>query len=580
MSKKPHSFSRRDFLKGLSIGAVTVASSSVLASCAPKVAETPVAADATAAPAPESSEGPWYGTEPEIAASDIAETIDTDVLICGAGTGGMMAAIVSAKQGAKTLVIEKNPTVGTFRTYVGAVDTKAQLAAGDKAKISKTEIVQEIARYGSNHVDQKLIRLWADESGETVDFLADELAEFGITHVAEYDTGSGYHGIYKAFPTHTKFLVPAEVGGRQGHSGGGHEPLLVKKAEGYGAEFKFNTPLIKLVKDGNKVTGAIAKNADGKYIQINAAKGVLLCTGGYADDEDLYNKLNPAAAAVTVFGLSQPGTTADGIKAGIWAGGEKNRFPAAMLFDRGTTMPGGKSGVPFRKGGLQEVFHVGSQPFLRVNMDGKRFCNESAPYDFVLYPLQNEKNGVYCEIWDANYWQNIESFHTIGCSRLVPSTSEPATQEGVTKEGTDAVIAGFVQAGIIQQADTLEELAAKLMLPPDAFKASVEHYNEMAKAGTDEDFGKPASDLFALETAPFYGVTAAAWLLTTMDGLHINTDMQVLDAAGAPIEGLYAAGDTAGGFFAHNYPELCVGVACGKTITFARHAVLKMTGSI
>jgi fumarate reductase flavoprotein subunit len=547
----------------------------------------------------------WCGVEPEIHESAIAETVDTEILICGAGTGGMVAALVAAKQGVKTLIIEKNPTVGYFKTYVGAIDSKAQKAAGNKAKIDRAEIVQELVHYttkyvdeelvygadsvrpkylGANSVNEQLVQLWADESGQAFDFLAEELGEYGITHVAEYDTGDGHHGKFKAYPTHTKFLVPFLKGGPMSlaHSGVGViEPWLEKKAKNYGAEFRFNTPLVKLVKNGKRVAGAIARRKDGSYIRINASKGVLLCTGGYADDQDLVAKLNPEAASVTTFSYVQHGNVGDGIKAGIWAGGEKDQFPSAMLFDRGLTKPGGKSGVPFRKGGMFDAFHFGSQPFLKVNMDGKRFCCESVPYDVILYPLQNEKNGVCCIIWDANYWQNIEGFHTIGCSRQVPSTSKPATREGGTKIVNSALLAKAALQGYIQKANTLEELATKLKLPVDAFKATVERYNQMAKAGVDEDFGKPAKDLFALETPPFYGATNAGWLLTTMDGLHINTDMQVLDTSGNIIEGLYAAGDVAGGFFADNlYPELVVGVASGKTITFARHAIRHMTGVI
>ena len=103
----------------------------------------------------------------------------------------------------------------------------------------------------------------------------------------------------------------------------------------------------------------------------------------------------------------------------------------------------------------------------------------------------------------------------------------------------------------------------------------------MAKLGEDKDFGKPAKDMLALKKAPYYGVTYGGWLLTTMDGLRINENIQVIDKNGNAIEGLYAAGDVAGGFFANNfYPELVVGVAVGKSMTFARHAVLHMTGSL
>ena len=107
----------------------------------------------------------------------------------------------------------------------------------------------------------------------------------------------------------------------------------------------------------------------------------------------------------------------------------------------------------------------------------------------------------------------------------------------------------------------------QLNLPADTFVATVQRYNELCAKGEDEDFGKESSRMLPLENPPYYGCRQGASLLCTLDGLRINTNMQVLDKAGAPIEGLYAAGDCSGGFFAHNYPEYIVGVAVGRTLT-------------
>ena len=547
----------------------------------------------------------WYGSEPEIPQSTITETLETDILICGAGNAGMAAAIVAGKQDAKTLVIEKNKKVGFIKPYMGAIDTKAQKAVGDKARVDKEEIIKELVNYGTrytddlhiygrdykrskylgaNKVDEKLVRLWADESGPTFDFLAEELSVYGIKHVVEYDIGDGYHGVFKSYPVHTKLLVPFIKGGPFAIAHAGVyvlEKFFAKKAKSNGAKFMFNTAMVKIIKEGNRAVGVIARKKNGKYIRINASKGVLICTGGYAGAEGLVAKLNPEATAVSTLRFTHKGNYGDGIKAGIWAGGEKDEYPSAMLFDRGPTKPGGKSGVPIRIGGSFDSFFYGSQPFLKVNMDGKRYCNESVPYDIILHPLQNEKNGVACIIWDANYWKHIKQFHTIGCSRMIRSKSKPKTCEGMGWFMNFGLNLMMRFKGYIKKARTIEGLAKKLKLPVEEFKFTVERYNQMARQGEDKDFGKPAKDLIALEKPPYYGVTNAGWLITTMDGLHINENIQVIDKEGNPIEGLYAAGDVAGGFFANNlYPELVVGVAVGKTMTFARHAVLHMTGSI
>ena len=139
-------------------------------------------------------------------------------------------------------------------------------------------------------------------------------------------------------------------------------------------------------------------------------------------------------------------------------------------------------------------------------------------------------------------------------------------------ESAEGLLQGLIGGGYVIQADTLEELAEKLNIPADTFVATVKRYNELAANGKDEDFGKPAYRMIALDTPPFYGARQAATILCTLDGLRINTNMNVLDTEGEPIEGLYAAGDCSGGFFAHNYPEYIVGVAIGRTLTFGRIA--------
>ena len=97
---------------------------------------------------------------------------------------------------------------------------------------------------------------------------------------------------------------------------------------------------------------------------------------------------------------------------------------------------------------------------------------------------------------------------------------------------------------------------------------------------TNSDFGKEAYRLSEIRTAPFFGTWFGGSILTTVDGLRINPDMQVLDTEGHVIEGLYAAGDCSGSVFANNYPEYIVGCACGRTITFSRHAVRHMAGDL
>lgn len=148
--------------------------------------------------------------------------------------------------------------------------------------------------------------------------------------------------------------------------------------------------------------------------------------------------------------------------------------------------------------------------------------------------------------------------------------------------GTDGYLQEWIDKGIVVKADTLEELADGLKLEgahKEAFLATIERYNELYDAQEDVDFGKEPYLLSQIRTAPFYGVTLGGTLLDTSDGLRINADMQVLDTNAEVIPGLYAAGNCGGSVFADGYYNLTHGMACGRALTFARHAVNHIAGT-
>ena len=234
------------------------------------------------------------------------------------------------------------------------------------------------------------------------------------------------------------------------------------------------------------------------------------------------------------------------------------------LFDRGGMRP--DQDVMSANWDETGYFHMGSQPWLKVNMRGERFSNESQPYDFILHAGFMQPGHMYSTIYDSEWMRHVTQFHQIGCARIAPSESGGKLQ--IFSPELEARILGMLEArGIVQRADTLEELAVKLHLPVDTFVSTVNRYNELCEKGVDEDFGKEAYRMIPLKTAPFFGCRQGASLLCTLDGLRINEKMQVLDQEGEPIEGLYAAGDCSGSFFAHNYPEYVVGVAVGRSLT-------------
>lgn len=165
-------------------------------------------------------------------------------------------------------------------------------------------------------------------------------------------------------------------------------------------------------------------------------------------------------------------------------------------------------------------------------------------------------------------------FETVGCSRVVPYIEMGMTYDEYT--------AASQEAGILMKADTIEELADMLGFTgqdKDNFLAEVERYNGFYDNQVDEDFGKEAYRLSAIRQPPFYGCWFGGSLLTTIDGLRINENCQVLDPELNVIEGLYAAGDVSGSFFSGNYPEYVVGVACGRSSVEGRHVAKLLAGA-
>ena len=514
----------------------------------------------------ESSGADWLGEAPEIAESDITETVDTEVLVVGCGTGGWITAMTAAEEGAKVLVVEKRETPTGIRHDIGAIDSRLQkesIAQDPKFAIDKTEALQDIVRYAGGYVDSDLIRVWANESGELVDWLTDMFdadGRFAMRHEAGVGDISD-HARDKAYATGHSPEALAE--------GVSTEDVFQAVCDAHGVEWKLNTTLVKLDQDGSgKVTGIIAQdNADSHYIRINASKGVIMCAGGYASNTEMMQGLQPMTLQMKI--NLPAGSTCDGsgIKAMLWAGAALDPTHASMMFNRACCLPTETAG--YKTNG--KMFWFGEQPFLKVNLNGRRFCNESGPYEFMLHSMYMQPFHTYCDIFDSNSKVYAEQFDEVGCCRLFPfENGAPSNRD--FDSVWEQLTTQFVEEGYVIKADTIEELARGLNIPAENLAAAVNRYNEMCAKGVDEDYGKEKHRLTPVAQAPFYGVRVGAWHLTTLNGCRINTDMQVLKEDGEPIEGLYATGDCTGGFFAQTYPNLFTGLACGRTMTFGRRA--------
>ena len=561
----------------------TITSDAVMKAAQSCYAQAKGEAVVTSVQLPSGDENDWLGTEPDIDEAAITETWDTDIVIVGAGNGGMCAAAYAAQNGLDFRVIEQNVAVQDTRHWYGAIDTSAAKAAGAEP-CDRAKLLSEISRYASGKCDQRVVKTWIDESAAMHDFVSGILeGEYGWT--CEFTSGSEATWPAENAEHNTDYLYPVQEHNYMASetaSGMQRNQAFQDYIEKLGYSIDFNTALAKLEKDDTgRITGIIAQsNDDGHFIRINAAKGVLLACGGYPGNPYMMEQLDPLGTSVTTACSYSPADRGYGIRAAVWAGANLDKEAAPMLFDRGVVPPGQDAGYVDSESafggkafpGPIRQYNPGTQPFLKVNRHGLRFANESCPYNDIVYAAAHQPGRVYAQIHDDNWYEDVQRFHTIGCSAQ--------TRNG----GPDYVLPKMEEAeaaGCFFRADTIEELADKLGFTgedKDNFLATVERYNELYDAQEDTDFGKPAYRLSAIRKAPFYGCWLGASLLTTEQGIAINEKGQALDTNNQPMPGLYVTGDMSGSFFANNYPCLMAGVAMGRTMTFAIKAIKQMAG--
>ena len=525
----------------------------------------------------------WLGKEPDIDEAAITETVDTDILIVGAGNGGMFAAAYAAKNGLNFRVVEQNANVQDTRHWYGAVDSAAAKEAGEPAT-DKAKLLSEISRYASGKCDQRVVKTWINESAAMHDFMR-SILEDKYGWVCDFTSGSEAAWPAENAEHNTDYLYPVQEHNymaSESASGLPRNELLLQYIQELGYDVDFKTSLAKLEKNSEgRITGIIAQSTeDDHFIRYNANKGVLLACGGFPGNPYMMEQLDPLGTSVTTACSYSPADKGYGIRAAVWAGANLDKEAAPMLFDRGIVAPGVDGGYVDSNSafggkafpGKIRQYNPGTQPFLKVNRNGERFANESCPYNDIVYAAAHQPGRVYAQICDANILEDAKRFHTIGCSAQTRNGGEKYIQ-GKMDEA--------IEAGALFKCDTLDELADKMGFTgaaKDTFLATVERYNELYDKQNDEDFGKPAYRLSAIRTAPFYGCWLGASLLTTEQGIAINEKGQALDNNNQPMEGLYITGDMSGSFFANNYPCLMAGVAMGRTLTFAMKAVKQMAG--
>ena len=315
-----------------------------------------------------------------------------------------------------------------------------------------------------------------------------------------------------------------------------------------------NSELEDLIVSDGAVIGAVARRND-KQVRIRARRGVLLAAGGFERN----------AAMRTEFGvpgrvedsLGAPDNTGAAHSAAIRAGAATDLMDQAW-WSPGLIHPG--------RGAAFALWFAGG---IFVNRDGRRFVNESAPYDRIGREI----------IAETAAGRLTQPFWMIYDDRrgVVP----PVKATNVSLSDTES----YVAAGLWHTADTVAELAEIIDVPADVLTATIDRFNDMVAAGVDTDFGRGdeaydrafsrgKAPLVPIDTPPFHAAAFGLSDLGTKGGLRTDTHARVLNAAGAPIPGLYAAGNTMAAVSGMTYPG--GGNPIGASMLFSHIAALDM----
>jgi fumarate reductase flavoprotein subunit len=482
---------------------------------------------------------------PPIPEDEIKETLTTDVVVVGAGTSGKAAALSAAQAGAKVIQIDKHVTFRWSGGIIAAIDSRLQKKLG--IRVDKEEVIRELMKWGGNKPDQRMIRLWADHSGPVIDWLMDMTDTAGINTVMfQWPQPAGFN-------PNTEYYPEFPVG--HWHTDGTNKTLdhslalncVQNHSLKLRVDIRYQTRAVRLIREGKgRVSGVIARNKNGFYVQFNARRAVVLCTGDYGSNPAMMQKYCSIAAEVARLNniymvrnedlrlAPEPLNVGDGHLMAMWVGGVMEPGPHA----------------PMAHAALGPV---GANPFLRINIMGLRYENEDVPVQSVANSLARQPGKKVWQIFDAK-WEEELSRMGVGLGRFY------AINEVVKKRFEDLAI----------KANTVEDLARKMEVPVETFKTTVDRYNELARLGKDLDFGKDPTRLTTIEKPPFYAGSLVQEFLVVLGGLNANTELQMLDAAGNVIPGIYLAGNTVGNRFAVDYPTMCPGLSHGMAWTTGR----------
>lgn len=456
--------------------------------------------------------------------NNTGKKLETDLIVIGAGGGGLPAAVIALEAGAKVIVLEKRKTTGgnaSMARGIFACDTKVQTHAMIDAP--GDEIFKNAVRWHRyDRINQRLLRAWIKETSKTIEWLESK----GLNFEVSTTTRMHYH--------QTPCWHCVADNGRMAQA----TKALADSIPQLGGEILTGMEVTKILIDNGEVCGVLTSDRSGTNYEITA-KAVVISTGGFIGNDDLMVKYFPYYDE-NFTGFKILTNKGDGISLALGAGAAIEDYCSLIREATGS----------YEKGRLcNEV--VREPDLIWVNKKGRRFADEATGES-----LQSCSNAILMQpdrtayaVFDDDYAQQIIS-NGFKISKgddyrgkAVPNFREELNKIACEEDGSTWV----------KIADTLDELAQWIGCKPEALQKEIDTYNDYCTHGYDNDFLKERRYLKPLLKAPFYAVRHGILVVDTVGPLRVSENLELLDKAHDPIPGLYGAGVITSGWQSSDY---------------------------
>lgn len=470
----------------------------------------------------------------EVSNVEVQTEYETDILVIGAGGAGLTAANAAQEKGIKDIiVIEKMPFVGGATAQAGGFvggGSELQKSLGLTGD-SPDLIYEDIMRGGENTNNPELVRLMADNMGETLDWLINDL------NVPIYDR-------YPSdFPEHTVQRFFIVEGGSTGLTN-----TLADEFEKAGGNLLLETKATEFIMDGDEVAGVKAEDKDGNVITIMAKK-TILASGGFGNNLDM---LTDDISNAVFYGVAS--STGDGHKMAEAIGAKLVLMDYAKMYPQGISMEGTNAGRADPTSCLTTTNNTGA---IYVNKEGKRVVDENLDFVSIKKATIPQTDQMIYLVMDQtafDMWSKLVNDYPSPAGRVTYEEQE----EWFSKEDGKPI---FTRG-------TLEEAAGLAGIDAAVLAETVSNWNGMVAAGEDTEFSR--EELFTFDTeSKYYIVEQRLRFATTLGGVDVNTDLEVKNNSDEIIANLYAAGEVVGGA---NGIEAMPGCMLGWSVNSGRFA--------